>query len=270
MGQNIWSVGTITTLTDDDFFYVGQFDVTKPSLKKIRRDYAFSDIYSRIATVSASIPTKTSDLTNDSGFITQHQSLAAYAKLTDLSDYALIANLPTKVSDLTNDSGFLTSHQSLSGYVRTTDLASYALSSSIPTKTSDLTNDSGFLTAHQDLTNYISRSDLDNYSFPTDASLSMSGVAADAAAVGEALDSITISLDTGGVGQPIPITLAEEMEDDSLMYLYLGDETGYQNGYIYCHLNGEWVASINSYGTIELSDEVLDAIAERVAAIESE
>lgn len=63
------------------------------------------------------IPTKTSDLVNDSGFITE-------------------SSLPTKVSDLENDSGFLVS----------ADLVNYALRSEIPTKVSDLQNDSGFLT----------------------------------------------------------------------------------------------------------------------------
>lgn len=52
------------------------------------------------------IPTKTSQLTNDSGFLTEHQDLTGYAKTTDI---------PTKTSELTNDSGFLTSHQDISG-----------------------------------------------------------------------------------------------------------------------------------------------------------
>ena len=56
-----------------------------------------------------SIPSKTSDLTNDSGFITS----------------ADIPPIPSKTSDLTNDSGFITS-------------------ASLPTKVSDLTNDEGF------------------------------------------------------------------------------------------------------------------------------
>jgi hypothetical protein len=56
------------------------------------------------------IPTKTSDLTNDSGFITA-------------------SSLPTRTSQLTNDSGFITS-----GDIPT-----------IPSKTSDLTNDSNFV-----------------------------------------------------------------------------------------------------------------------------
>ncbi len=55
------------------------------------------------------IPTKTSQLQNDSGFVTS-------------------ASVPTKTSQLQNDSGFVTS-------------------ASVPTKTSQLQNDSGFITA---------------------------------------------------------------------------------------------------------------------------
>lgn len=70
------------------------------------------------------IPSKTSDLNNDNGFITS-------------------SSLPTKVSDLQNDTGFITS-------------------SALPTKTSDLTNDgdgtNAFLTQHQSLANYVQKS----------------------------------------------------------------------------------------------------------------
>ena len=55
------------------------------------------------------IPTKTSQLQNDSGFVTS-------------------ASVPTKTSQLQNDSGFVTS-------------------ASVPTKTSQLQNDSGFITS---------------------------------------------------------------------------------------------------------------------------
>jgi hypothetical protein len=58
------------------------------------------------------VPTNTSDLQNDSGFITAED----------------IPAIPTKTSELQNDSGFVTS-------------------SALPTKTSDLQNDSGFVTA---------------------------------------------------------------------------------------------------------------------------
>ena len=76
-----------------------------------------------------SIPTKTSDLTNDSGFITS-------------------AALPTKTSDLTNDSGFITNQVSnLVNYYDQTAINSMFNALDVPTKTSDLTNDSGFLTS---------------------------------------------------------------------------------------------------------------------------
>ena len=74
------------------------------------------------------IPSKTSDLTNDSGFITS-------------SD---IPAIPSKTSDLTNDSGFITS-------------------ADVPTKTSDLTNDSGFITSSDIPTNVSAFNNDANY-----------------------------------------------------------------------------------------------------------
>ena len=83
------------------------------------------------------LPTKTSDLTNDSGFITS-------------------ADVPTKVSELTNDSGYITS-SALTPYSTTqqtntaisTAVANKADRSEIPTKVSALTNDSGFVNSTQ-------------------------------------------------------------------------------------------------------------------------
>lgn len=55
------------------------------------------------------VPTKTSQLTNDSGFLTQHQSLSEYAKKSE------IPVVPNKVSSFQNDAGYLTQHQDISG-----------------------------------------------------------------------------------------------------------------------------------------------------------
>ena len=89
--------------------------INKPTLSAVASSGDYDDL-----TNKPTIPTKTSELTNDSGFITN-------------------ANIPTKTSDLTNDSGFITM----------SDIPT------IPTKTSDLTNDSGFITnTVNDLTNY--------------------------------------------------------------------------------------------------------------------
>ena len=93
------------------------------------------------------IPTKTSQLTNDSNFLTSVPSeyiteteLNAKGYLTEhqsLENYALKTEIPTNTSQLTNDSGYLTEHQDISGK---------ADKSEIPTKTSQLTNDSNFAT----------------------------------------------------------------------------------------------------------------------------
>ena len=80
--------------------------------------------------------------------------------------------VPTKVSDLTNDSGFITSSvNDLTNYTKTVDLATVAISGSyadlsnkpsIPTKTSDLTNDSGFITSSA-LSGYATESYVQGY-----------------------------------------------------------------------------------------------------------
>ena len=54
------------------------------------------------------IPTKTSDLTNDSNFATVSQIPTNNNQLTNGAGYITSASLPTKVSDLTNDSGYIT------------------------------------------------------------------------------------------------------------------------------------------------------------------
>lgn len=106
-----------------------------------------------------SIPTKTSDLTNDSGFITS-AALTSYVTTTQLEDalddYALKTDIPENVSDLTNDAGYTTQtwvenqgYSKFSGNYN--DLTNKP---TIPTKTSDLTNDSGYIT-NASLTNCV-------------------------------------------------------------------------------------------------------------------
>ncbi len=75
------------------------------------------------------VPTKVSQLQNDSGYLTQHQDLSAYAKRSELP------TVPTKVSAFENDKGYLTEHQSLEGYAKTTDIPT------VPTALSQLSQD---------------------------------------------------------------------------------------------------------------------------------
>ena len=91
---------------------------------------------------ASTIPTKVSDLTNDSGYLTTHQDISGKANISDLatvattgaySDLTGTPTIPTKVSDLTNDSGFLTSHQSLDSKTVTVEKQSTAESGYIAT-----------------------------------------------------------------------------------------------------------------------------------------
>ena len=111
-----------------------------------------TSVNNKTGDVTISIPTKVSELTNDKGYLTSHQSLSDYAKTSDLSVYAKSASLaavatsgkysdlsgtptipvvPTDVSAFNNDAGYLTAHQDLSDYAKTSDLSVYAKSASL-------------------------------------------------------------------------------------------------------------------------------------------
>lgn len=79
--------------------------------------------------VNITVPTKLSQLTNDSNYQTASQvNTAINTAINNSGGGGSTVTVPTKLSQLTNDTGFITS-------------------SSIPTKVSQLTNDSGFITA---------------------------------------------------------------------------------------------------------------------------
>ena len=104
-------------------------------------------------TARDNIPTKTSQLTNDSDYVTTTQVNQAIdnAQLgggeVDLSSYAKITDLPTKTSQLTNDSGYITNIPD--EYITETELndKGYATTSQIPTvptNVSEFTNDANY------------------------------------------------------------------------------------------------------------------------------
>ena len=108
------------------------------------------------------IPTNVSDLTNDSGYLTN----VAWADVSDKPTFATVATsgdygdllntptIPTKVSDLTNDSGFInsvawndvSSKPSFATVATSGDYDDLLNKPSIPANVSDLINDSGFIT----------------------------------------------------------------------------------------------------------------------------
>ena len=111
-------------LTGGVFYGTNDYEelINKPEINgvELSGDKSLSDL-------GIIIPTATSDLTNDSGFITE-------------------ADVPTKTSDLTNDSGFLTSSD-VSAVAISGDYDDLTNKPTIPTQTSQLTNNSGFITS---------------------------------------------------------------------------------------------------------------------------
>ena len=130
-------------LTGGIFYGTNNYNelINKPSINNVELsgDKSLSDLGINIPTktsdlvndsgfiTEADVPTKTSDLVNDSGYVTD-ASLATVATTGSYNDLINKPTIPTTTSQLVNNSGYITSDE-------------------VPTKTSDLTNDSGFVTA---------------------------------------------------------------------------------------------------------------------------
>lgn len=127
-----------------------QYTLTKEAIEGVLTGDVSSHTHSQYALTSA-IPTKVSDLTNDSGFLTTHQSLDGYVNEVQPDGTQSgngIANITKegKILKVTK-STFLTEHQSLADYATKTWVGEQGFAKgTIPTKTSQLKNDSGFLT----------------------------------------------------------------------------------------------------------------------------
>ena len=114
--------------------------VDSSSLASVATSGSYSDLSNK-----PTIPTKTSELTNDSNFVSS-SNLATVATTGSYDDLSNKPTIPSKTSQLTNDSNFVSSGNlamvAISGSY--TDLSN---TPTIPTKTSDLTNDSNFVSS---------------------------------------------------------------------------------------------------------------------------
>ena len=117
--------------------------------------------------------------------VATRQYIEEQQTLVKIADLATTSQIPTKTSQLENDSGYLTNHQSLDGFAtieyvdkeisKETDVLEAAVealnskisekanAADIPTKTSQLENDSGYLTEHQSLENYATKAYVDEH-----------------------------------------------------------------------------------------------------------
>ena len=103
------------------------------------------------------VPTKVSELANDSGFIKSIPS--EYITETELSakSYATETFVTNKIAEASLSGGEV----DLSGLATKAELATKADKTAIPTKTSQLTNDSGFLTEHQNISSKADKTYVD-------------------------------------------------------------------------------------------------------------
>ena len=110
----------------------------------------------------ATLPSKTSELTNDSGFITTAAVPKNISELTNDSGFITTAALPTKVSQLENDAKFITAKDvpvvptNVSAFTNDAGYITASQVPAIPTKVSELTNDKGYLVA-SDVANKVDK-----------------------------------------------------------------------------------------------------------------
>lgn len=121
----------------------------RPSLATVATSGRYSDLTGKPTLAAVATSGRYSDLSGTPTLAT----VATSGRYADLSGKPTI---PTKTSDLTNDSGFLTS--AVTSFNGQTGAVTYtapvssvngqtgAVTISVPTKTSDLTNDSGYIT----------------------------------------------------------------------------------------------------------------------------
>lgn len=111
---------------------------------------------------TSDIPTKLSQLANDTGYVTPEtidvpiQTITVNGNLLTPDEHKNVSiEIPTKVSQLSNDSGYAKKSEiptktsqltNDSGYITSSDISGKADTSAIPTKVSQLANDSGYLT----------------------------------------------------------------------------------------------------------------------------
>lgn len=203
--------------------------------------------------VLPTVPTKTSQLQNDSDFATNASvdekiANAATGGTVDLSSYAKKTDLPTRTGQLTNDSGFITEIPSeyitenelnAKGYLtQHQDISNKADRSEIPTRTSQLENNSGFITEVP--SEYITETELQSKGLATEtfvtnkiaeASISggevdLSGLGADLSLNGQTLKLKNSNGQEIGTGVTLPqastIDAYTKQETDNIIQDYTG------------------------------------------------
>lgn len=126
-----------------------------------------------LSDLGINIPTKVSQLTNDSDYATQSSlankvnrtelaKVATSGKYSDLTGKPTIPTIPSNVSAFTNDAGYLTQHQDISGKVGIAELNSRLSNIYTKTEVNDLIDAIITEGGEVDLTNYYKKTEADS------------------------------------------------------------------------------------------------------------
>lgn len=105
-------------------FHLGGIKLKPTSLLTVDDD-GYIDVYTA-GLKSEIVPTNVGAFTNDAGYITQEAIPTVPTKVSELqndSNFITNSDIPTNVSAFTNDAGYLTEHQNLDAYATKTELA---------------------------------------------------------------------------------------------------------------------------------------------------
>ena len=115
------------------------------------------ELFRELGLIANDIPTKVSELENDKGYLTEHQSLEGYATESWVEEKGYLTEHQSLEGYATQtwveNKGYLTEHQSLEGYTKDNELATVAKSGSYndltdtPEDVSVFNNDAGYLVA---------------------------------------------------------------------------------------------------------------------------
>lgn len=223
-----WAIKTDGRVDNVDYsakYYALQAAATLSSLA----DVAFSGSYNDLSN-KPTIPTKTSDLTNDSGYVTQTTADSTYARLAGVNTFTGTVNVPD-VNIIAAPGAYAANTKYVQDYVGTSILHLYSYGSeigrfsanatsdvtidlNIPTRVSQLTDAASYATQVWVSATYATKTYVDNadsnlqsqidaISIPTvnNATLTITqGGVSKGTFTANASSDVTIALDSGGGG----------------------------------------------------------------------
>lgn len=197
------------------------------------------------AIVIPEVPTKVSELENDAGYLTTHQSLAEYAKTADLAQVAKTGSY----NDLA-DKPTIPSTIGLASTKYVDDKVAEIVIPTVPTNVSAFTNDAGYLTEHQSLAEYAKKTEIPApYTLPTASTSTLGGVKVDGNTITIANGVISAKGGSGGGTADVftgagedTITTEKTFEDSSFSFnkaKFLDTKGVKEKGYGYYQLRSD-------------------------------